>query len=73
MITMMTSMIICTSMRTIKRESFILNASKLQSLKDLAKAYTAEKQYWLRELQSFKMQASLGYYRLLRNELILKK
>lgn len=57
-------------MRTIKRQSLVLNASKLQSLKDLTKAYTAEKQYWLRELQSFKMQASLGNYRLLRNELI---
>ena len=57
-------------MRTIKREALLLNQNKLKSLKELCKAYSKEKQYWLNNLKGWRLQAQLGNPRIIRDELV---
>ncbi len=57
-------------MRTVKRNTRPLNAQKQKALSSLCQAYTLEKKFWLRYLQSFKSQSYLARPRSLRDELI---
>jgi putative transposase len=57
-------------MRTIKRQSLQPNAKKHILLNELCHAYTHEKQYWLRLLQSWNLQALLGRSRSIRDMMI---
>ena len=57
-------------MRTIKRQSLQPNAKKRLLLNTLCRAYSHEKQYWLRLLQSWDLQALLGRPRIIRDKMI---
>jgi putative transposase len=57
-------------MRTVKSKGLPLNVRKQESVKELCKAYTDEKRYWLRYFESFKSQVHLARPRTLRDEMV---
>jgi hypothetical protein len=57
-------------MRTVKRQILQPNTKKCTLLNELRHAYTNEKQYWLRRLQAWDLQALLGRSRTIRDKMI---
>jgi transposase len=60
-------------MRTVKRQTEIINAAKKKSLEALAKAYAQEKLYWLNVLESKRFQSKLDTPRKIRDEAVQRK
>lgn len=57
-------------MRTIKRDTHLLNQGKLQEVKNLCKAYSREKRYWLDIFMASHNQGRIKRHREVRNEAI---
>ena len=60
-------------MRTAKRPTLKLNAKKQAALKELCRAYTLEKKYWLHQFQAWSFQAQLGRPRTVRDKMVTQK
>lgn len=60
-------------MRTVKRQTETVNASKRVALETLSAAYACEKSYWLNFLKSRKYQAQLDSPRRIRDEAVQNK
>src|SRR5947209_2074316 len=55
------------SMRTIKRDTEVLNKGKQSAFENLCKAYTREKRYWLDRFKDWKWQKLLNTPRKMRD------